>query len=202
MTERVVALKDFYTGVRRTLLQADEMLVDIAFPALRANQRGTFVKFALRQAQAISLVNAAVVLTVDEVSSREVIVLEARITLGAVAPTIVHAVDAEEFLRGKVLEDETIREAAERALQAARPISDVRGSAGYRQRMVKVVVRRALQSIAAHKEREGLPEDPVLLMSKNIWATPALPAPVRHTDTRHDCHPHQWKRVQPARRAA
>ncbi len=182
ITERVVALKDFYTGVRRTLLQADEMLVDIAFPALRANQRGTFVKFALRQAQAISLVNVAVVLTVDEVSSREVIVLEARITLGAVAPTIVHAVDAEEFLRGKVLEDETIREAAERALQAARPISDVRGSAGYRQRMVKVVVRRALQSIAAHKEREGLPEDPVLLMSKNIWATPALPAPVRHTD--------------------
>ena len=55
----------FTRGVRKTVLQPDEMVVDIAFPALRANQRGTFVKFALRRAQAISLVNAAIILTLD-----------------------------------------------------------------------------------------------------------------------------------------
>src|SRR5512141_2902025 len=58
---RTVALKDFYTGVRKTVMQPDEMLAEIFFPALKPRQRGTFVKFALRRAQAISLVNVAIV---------------------------------------------------------------------------------------------------------------------------------------------
>jgi xanthine dehydrogenase iron-sulfur cluster and FAD-binding subunit A len=159
--ERKLLLSEFYTGVRRTLLQPDEMLVDIVFPALKANQRGTFIKFALRQAQAISLVNAAIILTLDEGS-----VLDAQITLGAVAPTIVHAVEAEAFLKGKALDEAVIQEAATLSTRAARPISDVRGSAGYRLRITKVIVQRGLRAIACGKEREGLPREPVLLMGK------------------------------------
>ncbi len=84
--ERRVPLSEFYTGVRRTVMQPDEMLVDIEFPALQPHQRGAFIKFALRQAQAISLVNVAAVLDLD--GSR---IRTASITLGAVAPTIIHA---------------------------------------------------------------------------------------------------------------
>ena len=157
--ERVVALKDFYTGVRKTVMAEDEMLVDISFRALRADQQGTFIKFALRRAQAISLVNTAIIVTLDG----DRLVREAAITLGAVAPTIIHAGRAQEYLIGKRLEEPVIREAALLAQGAARPISDVRGSASYRHRIAGVIVTRALHAIADGSTRKGFPDEPVLL---------------------------------------
>jgi carbon-monoxide dehydrogenase medium subunit len=158
---RRVPLKDFYTGVRKTILRPDEMLVDIAFPALKTGQCGTFLKLGLRRAQAISLVNTALVLTLE--SSR---VLSAMITLGAVAPTIIHASEAESFLEGKQLTDENIGHASELAAEAAHPIDDIRGSAAYRQAMVRVLVLRGLRSLRAGTEKSEVPENPVLLWGK------------------------------------
>ncbi len=158
--ERRVPLKEFYTGVRRTVLRPDEMLVDIAFPVLKANQCGTFLKLGLRRAQAISLVNAAVVLTGDlpRVDS-------AVITLGAVAPTIIHAAEAEQYLSGKELTDEVIARAGELAAEAARPIDDIRGSAAYRKAMVRVLVTRGLRALREGQEKAEVPETPVLLQT-------------------------------------
>ncbi len=68
------------------------------------------------------------------------------------------------------------------AARAARPISDVRSSAGYRQRLTKVIVQRGLRAIQCRGEREGLPENPVLLMGKKLHETPALPQSTHHTD--------------------
>lgn len=177
--ERRVPLNAFYTGVRRTVMEPDEMLVDIAFPVMTPNQRGTFVKFALRRAQAISLVNMAVVLTLDG-SNGHAVVSDAQITLGAVAPTIVHAVEAEQFLVGKRLDDAAMLEAAALTVGAAKPISDVRGSASYRSRMVQVITRRALRALAAGTEREGMPGEPVLLRGRNPFATPHLQTSSTH----------------------
>lgn len=173
--ERVVALKDFYRGVRKVDLRPDEMIVDIAFPALRSDQRGAFIKFALRRAQAISVVNAAVVLSVD--GNR---VKDAAITLGSVAPVIVRAQHAESFLRGRVLDEATIEQAAELAVQSARPIDDIRGSALYRKKMVRVTVRRALRRIAAGSPDVGVPESPVLLMGNRNNHANGLEMAVRH----------------------
>ncbi len=159
--ERKVALQDFYTGVRKTVMQADEMLVDISFPATTKDQRGTFIKLALRRAQAISLVNVALVLTLKAGA-----VKSASITLWAVAPTIIHAPEAEAYLIGKKLSDEVIAQTAQLTMEASKPIDDIRSSAAYRRQMVKVITARGLKSLRDKTEREGFPEKPVLLWGK------------------------------------
>jgi xanthine dehydrogenase iron-sulfur cluster and FAD-binding subunit A len=156
--ERTLSCADFYQGVRRTALAPDEMVTDIAFPALGANQRGTFAKLALRRTHAISVVNAAAVLTFASPprgrgsgdSPPTVTVTRARITLGSVAPTIIRAPEAEEALVGAPLSEERIAEAAGLAAQATACIDDIRAGASYRREIVGVLVRRALTAL-----REG-----------------------------------------------
>lgn len=159
--ERTIPLSEFYTGVRKNVMQADEMLVDILFPALTDSQRGTFIKLALRRAQAISLVNAAILLDLRADSVKSAV-----ITLGAVTPIIIHAVEAEKFLARKKLNDKNIAHAAELAMQAARPIDDVRGSAAYRREMVRVITARGLTALRDGNEQAGMPKKPILLWGR------------------------------------
>ncbi len=160
--EREVPLSEFYTGVRRTVMQPEEMLVDISFPAMKPGQRGTFLKLGLRQAQAISLVNLALLLTLENG-----FVSQAAVRLGAVAPTIVNAPQAEAYLSGKELTEETIAEAARLTMAAATPIDDVRGSAAYRREMVRVLTSRGLRAILNGEEQAQFPSDPVLLWGQD-----------------------------------
>ncbi len=156
--QRDVPLNDFYTGVRKTVLAPNELLTAIRFRAMDTNQRGTFIKLALRRAQAISVINVAVLLT----RAAET-VTKAVITLGAVAPTIIHAKSAEQFLTNKPLTKETIEEAAALAAQDATPIDDLRSSAAYRKEMVRVITRRSLNQLAENKSALRVPPAPVLL---------------------------------------
>ncbi len=178
--ERTVALKDFYLGVRKTVMQPDEMLADISFPALKKSQRGTFMKLALRRAQAISIVNATLILDLkaDTVQS-------ASITLGAVTPVIAHAEAAEKFLAKKKLNKKNIAQAAELAMQAAHPIDDVRGSASYRREMVRVITQRGLTAIKDETEESGMPKKPVLLWGeeREMKSQPASEFPASPIET-------------------
>jgi carbon-monoxide dehydrogenase medium subunit len=151
-------------------MQPDEIMADISFPAMQPDQRGTFIKLGLRRAQAISLVNVALVLTIEGGNIRK-----AAITLGAVAPTIIHAVQAEAFLIGRQLDDAIIEEAARLAEQAARPIDDVRSPADYRAEMVRICTLRGLRSLAASTEKSDYPARPVLLWGKGDLAARLVP---------------------------
>ena len=162
--ERVVPLDEFYTGVRQSVMKDEEFMADIAFPLPPEGTRSTFIKLGLRRAQAISIVNVAAVLTMDGEQ-----VERAAFALGSVTPIIVRATAAEEYLTGKTLEGEVIQRASELAIEAATPIDDVRGSANYRQQMVGVCTRRALQSLAAGTEREDYPHAPVTLWGPVEW---------------------------------
>jgi carbon-monoxide dehydrogenase medium subunit len=155
---RTVALKDFYTGVRKTVMQPDEMMVDISFPAMEATARGTFIKLALRRAQAISIIDVALVLDIQHGS-----VKSAAIALGAVAPTIIRAPEAEGYLVGKSLTDEVFEEAARLTMNSCKPIDDIRGSAAYRSEMVRVCTLRGLKLARDGQEHIGMPLEPILL---------------------------------------
>jgi xanthine dehydrogenase iron-sulfur cluster and FAD-binding subunit A len=167
---RIVALKDFYKGVRKTVMQPDEMLVDISFPALEASARGTFIKLALRRAQAISIIDVAVILNTSTslgTSMKADTVKSASIALGAVAPTIIRAGDAEKYLLGKKLTDDVIEEAARLTMNSCKPIDDIRGSAAYRSEMVRVCTLRALKSLRDGQEQVGMPTEPILLWGEH-----------------------------------
>jgi xanthine dehydrogenase iron-sulfur cluster and FAD-binding subunit A len=173
---RTVSLKEFYKGVRKTVMQPDEMLVDISFPAMNASAKGTFLKLALRRAQAISVVDVAVILDIDKDSIKS-----ASITLGAVTPVITHAEEAEKYLPGKPLTDEVFEEAARLAMAASHPIDDIRGSAAYRREMVRVCTLRGLKAIRDGQEHAGMPAEPILLWGKDsengkVHSSQAFPA--------------------------
>lgn len=167
--ERFLPIEAFILGVRKTALEPDELLTEISFPVLKEDECGTFLKFGLRQAQAVSVANVAVVLgfTGSQVAS-------AKISLGSVAPTIIFATGAQEFLLGKTLDESVISKAADLAILAVSPINDVRGSAEYRLGLVRTLVKRALQQICYHTEQAGFTESPVMLWGKTNGKFPAL----------------------------
>jgi carbon-monoxide dehydrogenase medium subunit len=148
------------------------MLASIQFPALKANERGTFLKLGLRQAQAIAVVNVAVVLGFEDDR-----ISRASIALGSVAPTILRATDAEESLIGRPLTEYTMARAGELAAAAARPIDDIRGSADYRRAMVRVLTVRALRQLREGSERRGWPARPVTLKGISDQASVIRHAP-------------------------
>jgi xanthine dehydrogenase iron-sulfur cluster and FAD-binding subunit A len=180
--ERTLDFPSFYQGVRRTAMHPDELLTAITFPALAKHERGIFLKLGLRKAQAISVVNVAAILGFDGD-----VITSAVITLGSVAPTIIRVPSAEQYLLGKTLSDDVIREAAHLAAAASTPIDDVRGPAGYRSEMCKVLAARALRALRHGAERDEWPENPAMLWGRHRAKVRApLPSLVRHEDDASD----------------
>ncbi|MEA2784623.1 MAG: hypothetical protein QOF71_727 [Candidatus Eremiobacteraeota bacterium] len=170
--ERTLPLAEFYTGFRTTQLRPDELVREIRFRALDSSRRGIFLKLGLRRAQAISVIDIALVAALDA----DGVVTDARIALGCLAPTVVRAVAAEGYLIGKRLDPATCAQAGRVACDDAAPIDDVRGSAGYRRTTLAALVARALERVADGREADGFPDVPVLL------ETPAPERPARAFD--------------------
>jgi carbon-monoxide dehydrogenase medium subunit len=167
--ERVLPLSQFYRGVRRTELQPGELLREIRVPVHKGESRGLFLKLGLRRAQAISVVNAALVL-----SFADGLVSEARIALGCVAPTVVRAKHVETFLIGKPLDAELCQQAAQLVTRDCSPIDDVRASASYRVHTLTNLLAYGLTRLAGGSEPAR--PAPVLLQTDiPEHSTPSLP---------------------------
>jgi carbon-monoxide dehydrogenase medium subunit len=137
---KVVPAREFFKDSFATAVGQDEILVQISLPYPPPHSASAFMKHTVREADcAIVMVGTAVTLEDGNAC------IDARIGIGAAGPTPFRATSAEHYLRGKALEDRTIAEAAEKAVEGADPTSDAHGSREYRLEMIKVLTRRSLK---------------------------------------------------------
>jgi CO/xanthine dehydrogenase FAD-binding subunit len=144
--QRQMPLASLFVGPRKTSLKPGELLVDIVIPKENLGKPVAFEKFGLRKGQALALVNAAAAFWVDE---RKGAFAAPRISLGAVAPTVIRTPKAEAYLDGRKITAEAMVEAGRIAATEAKPISDFRASAEYRRELIAVLVKRALANAHA-----------------------------------------------------
>jgi carbon-monoxide dehydrogenase medium subunit len=137
--ERRVPIADFFTGVRQTVLAPNELLVELIVPAPGPNSGGQYLRHTPRRELDIAVVGVASQLTMANGRCAR-----ARIALASVAPTPVRATAAERALEGQPVTAELIERAATLAVEAAKPISDQRGSIEFRKHLVRVLTRRTL----------------------------------------------------------
>jgi carbon-monoxide dehydrogenase medium subunit len=148
--ERVVPLETFFVGARQTVRRDDEVLTAVLVPRPAAGFGAAYARFGLRDGNTIAVAAVAAGLFLDDNNT----VREARIVLGAVAPIprLVESAGAE--LVGQPPTDDAFRRAADAAMRAAEPISDVRGSAEFRRELVGVLTRRAMGTSWERAQRE------------------------------------------------
>jgi carbon-monoxide dehydrogenase medium subunit len=149
---RVLPLDGFFTDYYETVLNPDEIITELFIPKLPANSGAAYLKFLPRTADDYATVSAAAVLTLDKNLKT---ITDVRIALGSVGTTPIRAMAAEEVLRGQPLKTEAFSEAGEKAKEAVDPISDFRGSAGYKKEMAAVFVRRALERALADVRQQA-----------------------------------------------
>lgn len=144
---REVAADKFFTGPGKTVLEPFELVSKVTIKTNPA-AKSVFYKIGKRNAMAISLINLAACLESDSEGK----CVNVGIALGAVAPTPVRAKQVEAFLLGKKIDEAVILKAQELVEGDISPISDIRAEAGHRRHLAKVLVKRALQTLARVEE--------------------------------------------------
>ncbi len=137
--ERKVPVDQFVTAPGRTVLEPDELLVEVHVPAPVNHSADAYLRFIPRNEMDIAVVGVGAAVTLEGERC-----VAARIGLGAVAPTPLLADAASKALVGSKLDARAIERAAELAVSASSPIDDMRGTAEFRRHLVGVLTRRAV----------------------------------------------------------
>ncbi len=146
---REIEVERFCTGPGGNVLQEGELLVSLHLPPPEARSGARYLRFTPRNEMDIAVAGAGVAVRVEDGTFQS-----ARIALAAVAPTPLFVSEAGNWLAGKPVNAESITEAAGMARSAAKPITDMRGTAEYRRHLCGVLVRRALEA-AVERAKEG-----------------------------------------------
>jgi CO/xanthine dehydrogenase FAD-binding subunit len=149
---RQVPVGDFCTGPGRNVLAENELLVELLFPPRPANSGSHYRRMIPRNEMDIAVVGVGASVTLDDAKTT---IVDARIGLGAVAPTPLVATAAAEKLIGREVTPEVLAEAAEAAKAVVSPITDMRGTREYRVHVTGVLVRRVLEMAIARARGES-----------------------------------------------
>lgn len=136
---RELAVEDFVTGVGQNALATGEFLLGVKLRRPQASTKDAYLRFTPRTEMDIAVAGVGVSVSLDGAEC-----VAARVAIGAVAKTALLVGEAEEALIGTVLDEASLQQAGEACQAAAQPISDKRGSAAYRRKVVGVLCRRAL----------------------------------------------------------
>ncbi len=135
---RSIPVSAFFRGPGQTALRPGELMTDVILPAASAGFTGSYLRLSRRKGMDLATVGVLV----GKRNGKLTLAARWRIALAAVAPTPLRVPDAEQVLEAKG--SIAVWEAAELAVAACRPITDLRGSAEYRRDMVGVLVRRGV----------------------------------------------------------
>lgn len=138
---RQIPVEEFCVAPGQTILNDDEILVNIFIPAPAPRSGARFLRFIPRNEMDIAVANAAVFVELDEAGQN---FRSARIAIGAVAPTPLFVEEAGAALIDQPVNEESLLNAARIARDAASPINDMRGTVEHRKQLVEVLTRRAL----------------------------------------------------------
>jgi CO/xanthine dehydrogenase FAD-binding subunit len=152
---RQLPAEEFFIGPGQTVLAKDEIVVELTIPPPRRRSGAAYLRFIPREEMDIAVAGVGSLVELSD----DGICQQARIALAAVAPTPVRAREAEEFLAGKTAGEQVFAQAAELAARAAKPISDVRGSAAYRTELFKVLTRRSLRKACERVAGQSLSQE-------------------------------------------
>lgn len=140
--KRTLRVEEFFKGPGKSALKPGEILTRITVPPIKPNMGMAYAKHTTRKALEIAVVGVAGLVQLEPDTDK---CIEARIVVGACAPTPLRVPAAEALLKGKILNEHNLDSASAAAAAATAPISDVRGSADYRYDMVKVHCKRVLE---------------------------------------------------------
>ena len=148
--ERGVPADEFFLGPGATAMQPGELMTAVRFPVPPTGSAGRYLKLGRNKAGDLAIAGVAVFGFPDGTTSGH----SFRIGLASVAPVPLRAREAEEVLAANPPGEETFALAAQKAMEAASPIDDVRASAAYRKAMVRNLTLRALREVWAQM-KEG-----------------------------------------------
>ena len=147
---RQVAIADIPAGPGRTTLAKGEVITMIHLPKRPAHAGDAYVRFTPRTEMDIAVVGVAVNLVLDPAGQ----CVEARVAVGAVAPTARLVPDAGAALIGTMVDQAALDRASEAVRAACNPINDKRGSAAYRIRISGTIFQRAAKTALARAKGE------------------------------------------------
>jgi carbon-monoxide dehydrogenase medium subunit len=140
--ERTLPVADFFVGPGQNALQPGEILVSVRIPPLPPQGAAFYHRFIPRNEMDIAVASSGVYLALDDAGR----IADARVALGAVAPTPILVPAARDALLGREPGAEAFAAAGEAARAAARPIDDMRGSVAQRRHLAGVLTVRALEN--------------------------------------------------------